>query len=450
VTIRYQAVYRWSDAMGRVHRSRPSAPVDVKAPSGTPLNATVTVTPYRLGDKSNVTIELMRSQANVLDVLNYAREASNDSTVQTLNITDTQTDSAIAVNPLLYTTGGVLANDPVPAATEVCLHNERLFLVSMDDQREIGFSQVDNGSDGPGFPDSLLIQRPAAVQALASFAQSLIIFDQGVFHVSPSLGPDPNGRGLYPKAQTVESGTTTVMPLAVLATPDGVMFRPTDPLDGIQMVSKAMQIVPIGLDVQKFNAPIVGSAYVANQCQARFWTAAGTTLVYDCTHNLWSTFSGQQASSGALWNGTPAYVTPAPAVIVEAQNVYTENGSMYDMDIYSPWFSPLGVDKAAAMPNIGGYFLLRNILGIGSGQAGPTRVELRKDFDAATVIASYTGTPGPAWDWLVKGAWKLSMFQVRITETSATAGPVINGFTVGVGPKIGQNRLASGKTLRTT
>jgi hypothetical protein len=448
-SLRYQTVYRWSDALGRIHRSSPSAPADVRVASGA-ISNTIHATTYRLGDKT-VTVELYRSAANLPGVLYLIARKDNVVTGNEVVFTDTAADSDINRNELLYTTGGVQANGPLTGASEVCLHRSgtgRIFLVSMDDPRQLFFSQPDDGFAGAGFPDAFLIQRPAPVTALASFAKTLIIFDRGVFYISQSPGPDTSGRGLFPDAQEVEPETKTVQPLSVCVTPDGVFFRTSNPLDGLQMVNRALQVAPTGLDAQKYSGTVVAAAYVADQSQARFWSAFDPTVVYDPTHDVWSTFTGQGAISATVWNGVPVYAPHSGSAIVQEQaGIYTEAGQTYDLDIFSPWFSPLGATKAAVVPNMGGYFLLRDIIGIGSGQAGPTLVELRKDFDAATVIASHTGTPGPKFDWRVAGAWKLSCFQVRIRERSATAGPVINGFTVGIGPKRGLNRLPSGNVL---
>lgn len=463
-TWRYAHVYRWTDANGKIHRSAPSF-VDVTPPlPGTPSRIQLFLTSYRLGDKV-ITSELYRSTKDVLDVLYLINDtgplssidnsagtgsessAENDPTVMGVTYTDGLSDDEIVSHELLYTDGGVLSNDPIPGALEVCVHGGRVCFTSMDDPHVVYYSSVDNGFDAPHFSTTGILVEPEPVQALASFCESLYLFTDSVRYIAPSDGPDALGRGLFPRSVALAPGISTETPLSVCKSPVGLFFRPRDPKAGFYMVSTGRQVQPAGVDVQRHSDMVTKAVlFVEGSQTARIFSTTGT-LVYDVMHDQWSVFTGQLAATATMWGQTPVYATAAGSIWKEAPGTYLEAGVAFGMAVESPWIQ-LALTKAGVVTNIHGFYRYRRIQGVGKRVgAHDLSVKLYRDYDAATVLASYSGTPGAAWDWFMRHSAKLSALKVRIEETGSTAGPIINGIMLELGAKEGASRLSTGKQL---
>lgn len=463
----YQQVWRYDDPLtGRIHRSHPSDPV-AHLVGATVSVVTVEMGTYPFGDKTNVVSELYRSQGDQPELLNLdgAKSTANIQG-QTFQLFgrgpddgDLYSDAEIVDNDFIYTTGGVLPNQPIPGLTDLCLHNDRLYGASMDDRRVIFFSKVLDANNAPEFTEQGTLTMRKPVVGMASFIGAFLIFDEdAVRFIQASAGPDSRGQGTFPEPTVALSGVQTEGPHTIVVTTSGVLFRTTAPQVGWLMVGRDLGIQPAGIDVQQFSgSPITAGIFVPGKQQARFYTASGTTIVYDVIHQQWGTSSPQTAQTATIWKGVPAYYRQAVVfeggvtlaqVYVETPNVYTEGGITYGMQISTAWYQQ-AVGRFGAYQNVGGNFHVQELQGIGKTIGAHTLdVAVSINYDTSRVLRRYHGTPGPLWNWRIPGVGLMSAMRVTIRETSATAGPKINGLAGRLVPKNGLRAVAGSRNLR--
>lgn len=452
---RVAVVFKNTDATGRVMRSEPCYR-DVVLYAGQSSINVEWIPFYRLGDKSNVQVELYRSQANVPEVLNLAFFDVNNTGADFGTFTMTDSDARIAGASLLYTDGGVLPNTPAGGVSELCVENNRIFAVEMDDPTIILASTPLARGVVPSFTDTNYLQAKAPVTALASFVENLIVFAGSVYGMPQSAGPNSQGQGIWPELQVLDPDITTTQPLSVCVIPDGVAFLSQDVGDGYQLLTRSLLVEPFGIDVRDYLATssVTAAVYVPKQSQLRIYTTFGgtsSTIVYDSTHKQFSTFTGQDAVGVALWGDLPVYCAfGSGAVRAESVGNYLEATTFgqpsvaYDMDILSPWIQ-IYVGRTGAAPNVGGFFRLRDIVGKGraSNSVAPTlNVDLYRDFSTTPAVSLLTTHPNDG-AWKFRGGFKCSALQVHLRVSQTTGQPpTIHGFTAGICAKQGMRRIS--------
>lgn len=454
---RIAVVFRSTDANNRVTRSEPDY-FDVTLYAGQSSIQVDWIPFYRLVDKPSVIVEIYRSQPNVPEVLNLAFFDATNPNADSGSFTMSDSDVLIGGNTLLYTSGGVLPNTPAGGASELCIQDQRLFAVEMDDSTIVLASTPIARGQAPAFTDTNYLQSKSPVAALASYVENLIVFAASVFGMPQSDGPNSQGQGAWPELQILDPAVTTAQPLSVAVIPEGVAFLSQNPADGYQLLNRSLLVEPFGIDVNgNFpNSTVSTALYVSKLSQLRIYTTQfgqGATLVYDTTHKQWSTFTGQDALSAALTpsslGGWPAYCAwGSGAIRIESPGNYLEAttfgsaGVPYDMDILSPQIQ-VYIGKAGAAPNVGGWFRLRDIIGRGRSTgflAATLNVDLYRDFSTVPAISLQIAHPNDG-AWKFRGGFKCSAFQVhmRISQTIGQP-PTINGFTVGICAKPGLRR----------
>jgi hypothetical protein len=396
-SVLYSAVYEWTDAQGQLHQSPPSVPTvqyifsylsfpswtsDVGNGPGyglavppdqvfqvysTPLNLTLK-SKSLFPSTTNADIAFYRSQTNVPTVqykitsptnliqmtpvqLNYPSFVDNQPDSPTLSnaqaTNGVKPTTGISGNQPLYTTGGVLDNDAPPASTIIINHQDRIILASAEQPQTLWYSESWSYGLGIAFSEEQTIRFNAVVgqtvggpiTGFASVDGRLIIFQEDAIWYIDGSGPDATGAGQpFSTPQLVASSTAIGCrdPGSIALIPAGVMFKSNQ---GYYLLGRQLDLTPIGMPVQNYNADVVSSSVVLNNnTQVRFLSESGTTLVYDWFYQSWGSFSTQGISS-ILDSSTGLYtfLQNSGLVLQEYDGVYSDNNIPFSMEVTTAW-----------------------------------------------------------------------------------------------------------------
>lgn len=343
----YSAVYTWTDNKGQQHRSAPSIPLSVTLSGGTSTQTqTVRVPTLRVTEKSNVVIELYRTEATgtiFYKVTSVSSAIYNDTSVDFIDILDTTSDTDLLSKELLYTTSGVLDNISPPAASIIETFNNRIFLAGLEDSNKIQYSKIRNEASPVEFNDTLVLNvnaRGGAITGLSTMDDKLFIFkEKAIFFLS---GNGPNNLGeqndfIEPELITDDVGC--VIQNSIVQTPLGLMFKSQK---GIYLVDRGLGVRYIGAPVEHFNhLTIKAASLIPNKNLVIFLTDA-EALVFDYYINKWVTFTNHIGISSTTLNSKYYYIRNNNEVYVESEG-YTDAGSPILIKLETSWLSFSGI-----------------------------------------------------------------------------------------------------------
>jgi hypothetical protein len=363
----YKVVYEWTDAYGQVHRSAPGTIIGSTA-IGLNDKITLTIPTLRVTAKgaSKILIQVYRTAANgtvYYQISNFGLAGSlyNSSGVNSVTWVDTQSDTAIASNPQLYTTGGVYSNEQCPPCGPMTVHRNRLCVVDSTNPTTIWFSQLVSPPAPVEFSSFLTMNidpKGGPITALASLDDKLIIFKSDRIFMVLGQGPDSTGnQNDFTDAMLVSADTGCAVPKSVVVVPDGIMFQSPK---GIYLLNRALQVSYIGAPVEAYNAYAVCAATltpITNQVRFGIVSSNGGSgpfaLVYDHIVGQWSTFrdeEGDTIQDACVWRGInmvlPAAGNPAGVATTAWQEsiVFTDlDASIVSLDVETGWIKLSGL-----------------------------------------------------------------------------------------------------------
>lgn len=337
-TYNYIFTYEWTDNQGNLHRSAPSIPLTVVTAGGGTSTNTLYVPTLRLTYKLSpnpvriVGYRWSTAQQTYYQFTSITSPIVNNTTVDYVIITDTNSDAAILGQTLLYTTGGVIENIMAPASTASALFKNRLFIIDAEDPNLLWFSKQVIENTPVEMSDLLtLFVAPTSgaqgstgnVTALSAMDDKLIIFKRDAIYYVTGNGPDNTGTNNdFSDPVFITSSVGCANPNSIVLMPNGLMFQSDK---GIWLLGRDLSTVYIGAPVENFNSFTVKSALsIPATNQVRFTLPNSITLMYDYFQGQWGTFSNIQAISSTLYHGADTYLTQTGAVLQETPNVFTD------------------------------------------------------------------------------------------------------------------------------
>lgn len=311
----YKAIYRWTDATGKVFRSQESPTCSVTTTAA--QEVALRLAAVQLSVKNNVRCEIYRTKVNgsIFYMLTSVAGYGGD-----ITYTDTLADATLVKGALLYTTGDVIGNDQPPPMRIVCEHHSRIFGVPRDNEDSRVYYSKNPGEFEPyEFSDYLVINVPrvgGAITALASWKDRLFIFKAGAIYVVTGTELDNALSGYGPAAPVLISDCHgTAVGRSVVVTPSGVMFYSAV---GIMGISTSGGIEAAGDPVKHITdvSPVICAVVNPAEEIAIFFTAA-SACVFNYRRALWATFSNHAVAS------------PANAVAIGSVYWYASAGSIY-------------------------------------------------------------------------------------------------------------------------
>lgn len=359
----YQVLYQWTDATGNVIQSAPSVPISVTT-TGTGKTGTGSITvnipTLRLSYKSGVKILIYRwSVQNQIyyQVTSLTAPTLNNPGIDSISYVDTQNDTSIVGNSIIYTTGGVLENIPGPSAIATALFDDRLWFIKSEDRNLLGFSKQVIESTPVEISD-LLTQYIAPstgaqgstgpMTAIFPMDDKLIIFKKDAIYYINGSGPDNTGaNSQYSQPIFITSTVGCANQNSIVITPTlngspgGLMFESDK---GIWLLGRDLSTTYIGAPVEAFNSFTVNSATaIPGTNQVRFTLSNGITLMYDYYYEQWGTFVGVPAISATLYQGLHTYLSPTGGVAQETPGVYLDNGNPVLLSFTTSWIALAGI-----------------------------------------------------------------------------------------------------------
>jgi len=478
----YVGVYEWSDNAGNLHRSAPSVPVTVTSSAviSAANDASILFPTLRLTQKteangrSDVLLAVYRTEdaaaasgGTVFYRLPYTSTNVNDTSVDSVTITDDTEDADLIAGAPLYTDGTppVIENIASPPPLALAAHKNRMFVVPATDADTIQYSKQVTPGVPVEFGESFVVNVPADggnVTALASMDDKLVIFKRGSIYVLTGDGPAATGEfddfGT-PTFVTGDSGC--INQRSIGTTPDGLMFQSDK---GIKMLTRALQVVDIGAPVQDLAlAGCTSCVQIADRDQLVLTFDDRTALVFDYFVGQWAQYSNLAAVDSLLWQNTHVYLRSDGVALIEDADTFTDDGSFIQMKVRSAWLSFGGLQ---------GYQRVYRILILGQYKSPHTLyVDVAYDFDP-TIKQTLTIEPTPAttygsvspygsesvyggvfapYQWRVNIArQKCQSIQLTIRDAEGTdpgASCTLSGMTALVGVIPGVNRMPATQSV---
>jgi hypothetical protein len=354
----YQFCYEWTDAQGVIQRSAPSIPFAVTTTgSGTTGSVTLYVPTLRLTYKIApnpvriVGYRWSQGQQVYYEFTSVTSPTINDPTIDFVTITDTQADSNILGNTIIYTTGGVVEDIAAPPCIDSCLFNDRLFLIDAEDQNLLWYSKQVIEATTVEMSDLLTIfvaptlgaqGSTGFMTALSAMDDKLIIFKKDAIYYINGTGPDNTGaNSTYSDPTFITASVGCANPKSIVLMPNGLMFQSDK---GIWLLGRDLSTNYIGAPVEIYNSQTVNSSEtIPGTNQVRFILDNNMTLVYDYYFNQWSTFTNIQAISSCLWQGYQTYLNTQGQVFQETPGTYVDGSSPVLVSLTSAWMNLAGL-----------------------------------------------------------------------------------------------------------
>jgi len=471
----YIAVYEWTDNQNNLFRSSPSVPVvatSSAAISGA-NDASIVFPTLRLTQKTPangrgaVMLALYRTEngGSVYYRLPYTSTNINDTTVNSVTLTDATTDADLVDGIRLYTDGGVIENVPPPPTAALVAHGNRLFALDSTNPLSIAYTKEVEPGIPAEFAEGFVINvnpKGGNVTGIASMDDKLIVFKETSIYAMTGSGPDTLGLNddySTPVFVTGDCGCVNIR--SIVSTPGGLMFQSRK---GIKMLSRALEVVDIGSPVFGIDtSPVTSAVLMPSVEQVRFTLTDGTALMFDYNVSQWSQFTGIRAVDSVIWNDLHVYLRSDGTVLKETPGVYTDNGSFIPMLVKTAWLKIAGLQ---------GFQRLWKFLILGTYESPHSlQVSIAHDFNPnPTQVTSVTPTtPGtfgsdatfgasevfggeyPLYQWRVNLTRQTSQaVQITIQDTQSSdygQGMTLSGITLEAGVKKGSDKIGATRSI---
>ncbi len=481
----FRARFEWTNAQNERFRSATLGQTDTSAPTHTCTITTLAVTNRdvtQFGTISNNSIVLYGANAPDLDAgdplyrLTSADPSTSASDNGWMNNSLTALTVARLVNSTCWTAstsqeldyGNVeYENWLPPAASLITAGNGRVFLAGCtDDVNRVYYSKTYVNNQGLAFAQEQNIQIPAEggpITGLACLNEALLVFKEHSIYAVAGEGLNNSRSGQpFHTPNLLTSDTGCAVSGLTVRTPEGVMFVSPK---GIYQVNQGYRVQYIGAAVERYNTETFTSAVcLQDQNQVRFLNAiSGRTLVYDFTHNAWTTFAGVYGSSAVIWQNVYTFLRNASSMVyVETPGVFTDGGVLYDSRVRFAWYNPDGRQ---------GYFRCKTISILGKYYTEHTlKVRLYYDYSdlsteytiASSAIATNTsfgeggygdGTYGGGDSVYIAQVWPARQkcfglsIEIELQPAAAGSGFELSDIAMKVGQKHGPGKLAATKRI---
>lgn len=353
----YVFTYEWTDNAGNLHRSAPSIPYSITTTGSTSTN-TLYVPTLRLTAKvSPNPIRIVGYRWSVAQQVYYqftslTSPTTNNTSVDYVTLTDTQADSSILGNVILYTTGGVIENIAAPASVASALFDNRLWLVDAEDRNLLWYSKQVIENTPVEMSDLLTIYvaptsgaqgSTGPVAALSAMDDKLIIFKKDAIYYVNGIGPDNTGaNSSYSDAIFITSTVGTILPNSIVLMPNGIMFQSDK---GIWLLGRDLSSSYIGSPVESYtnSAAVVSAKAIPATNQVRFILDNNITLMYDYFQNQWGTHSNVAAISSTLYQSSHTYLNSNGQVYQETPGLFVDGSSPVLLSLTSAWINVAGL-----------------------------------------------------------------------------------------------------------
>lgn len=346
----YAFTYEWTDAQGNLHRSAPSIPLNITTTGATSTN-TLKVPTLRLTYKTGankvriVGYRWSTAQPVFYQFTSISSPTLNNTTADSVTITDALADSSILGNTILYTTGGVLENIGAPANTGSALYRNRLMLIDAEDQNLLWYSKQVLSGTPVEFTDlqTIYVAPTASTQAptgpikvITAMDDKLIVFKKNAIYYITGNGPDATGaQNDFSEPVFITSVVGCENPNSVAFIPQGIMFESAK---GIWLLGRDLSTTYIGDAVDDYmDVHVKAALTIPGTNEVRFTMEDGVTLAYDYFYQQWCSYTGISGISATIFQGLHTYLNQYGQVRQETPGLFLDGSNPVLMRFKTAW-----------------------------------------------------------------------------------------------------------------
>lgn len=405
----------------------------------------------RLTQKSNVRCVIYRTEAGGS---RYYQVTSV--TLPLLNITtndftfyyDTMSDTTLIGNNVIYTDGGVLENDPLPASNIMTAYKNRIISVPSEHPFTWWFSKQVVPGGVAEFSASFvknIDQRDGGITGLGVIDEKLLLFKANTIFCVVGDGPSPSGfNDDFIDAQLVTTDAGCANHKSIVRTPAGLMFQSSK---GIYLMDRSLSVNYVGDAVEAYNAyTVTSSKLISTLNQVRFTMSNGVVLVYDYYVGQWSVFDSISAVDSCEFGGQFTWLKSNGKIYKENPSVFTDDGAFIQLYIQTGWIQMAGIQ---------GFQRIYKALLVGDYKSPHTlNCELTYDFVstvAQTITVPVASAPSgvPYQYRLFPSRQKCEAMQFTLYDTQSPSygeGLSLSALSFEVGIKRGLNKVSESQS----
>lgn len=372
----YQATYEWTDNQGNAFRSAPSIPVSVTTTGSTSTN-TLIIPTLRLTYKllNPVKLVLYRwsvAQQTYYQVTSIAVPTLNDTSVDSITVTDVLADADILGNNILYTTGGVLENIGPPSFRSVFTFDDRLLGIPSESPNNLWISKQVLEATPVEMSDLLTTfvapglgaQGPTGnLTCGSSMDDKAILFKSHALYYINGTGPDNTGaNNQYSQPIFINSTVGCSNPVSIVLIPTGLMFEfSSESGNQIWLLGRDLSTNYIGSPVEEItkNATITSAVNIPGTNQVKFTLSSGIAITYDYYYGQWDTDANVSAVSSTLFEGSHTYIRSSGAIFQQSPDTYLDGTTPVLLSLTTGWINLAGIrgyQRAYSLYLLGQYF----------------------------------------------------------------------------------------------
>jgi hypothetical protein len=339
----YLAVYSWMDNFGNVHRSGVDTGDAIAFAAALNDRVSVKIPSLFVTDKSDVSIEIYRTQANGTEFYLVGYAINDTSNIYTYYV-DTMSDADLADNELIYIAGGVLSNDSIATCKCMTVHDNRLVIGGIEGSDKVFYTKEKTDGEGIGPSDFLSVNTGAKggdIVALRSFGDVVIVLKETCVGVISGQYATDSGVDVSLKYDLVTEELGCVSKNAIVEIDKGLVFQSER---GLCMVGRDLQVAFVGAPVENLRGFTLRSASLITDLQSVVFIGdEGPAICMNYGKNAWTTFP-QQLGLASVHVGTDYYfLTLDDRILKRSSTTFTSGGRPVITKIRTPWYQLGGI-----------------------------------------------------------------------------------------------------------
>lgn len=379
-TYQWVLVYEWFDAQNNFHQSAVSEVTEATFASDEDF-VSILLNPNYLSfspksDNTYLSVYGTEKDGEVFYRLTAVPSNLNASITDNYNV-----GAGRSGFPTLYTTGGIVDNDPMPAASAIFKYRNRVFIVTPETPNTLWYSK----SEIQGIPGT-----PIAFSSLFTYQVNtsngnvitgVQIDDKCVLFKPTSMfyfvGDGPNDTGSsndFSPSNQIPSPVGTSEPRSVVAFQNGAIFKSAQ---GWFLIDRSLNTSYIGADVESFNsATVINATLLDGTTEIRIVLDTGTALVYDWFVQKWQVAKNYSAICAYNYRNVYTKMLSTGELLSETA-AYSDNGQYIPMKFQTSWLSFAGLQgfqRVFKLLLLGDYY-----------SAHAMRITIQYDFNPNTI-----------------------------------------------------------------
>lgn len=334
-TYRYCYILEYTDINGQKFRSQPS-PIANNVTVTSTQRVLLTAFNNRIIFTTGIAVTFYRTANGASIFYKLGTVLMNGS--GSPSFIDGTTDAVLTSRETLYTTGGVLQNDPPPSSRFGCVGGSRMFLGGLEQRDQIAYSKKILDGEGINFSDFFRIKVGDSAQDVTGLGYmdgKIIIFKEDQIYFVQGDGPNELGlQDDFTGPELISSDGGCVEPRSIVNFSGGLFYKSSK---GIYLLGRNLACQYIGAPVEDFNSEkIIAALNVEKLSETRFYTEQGNCLVFNDQFSRWSVYKDQTKVDADIYKDTVAMIME-DSVMYEKIGLFVDDSDYYPMTTVTSW-----------------------------------------------------------------------------------------------------------------